>query len=305
MKDIVLLVLYLSLMLRNFSVSLENVGSSFELINTQDRIYKAVNPKSSNIEIAITGTFDEIQKYFEKKNWSDGITITPPTTDKIEKYLLFTPYQRDKVLVNDATTYNVAVNAVMSGCSPQMMPLCIAITEAMGNDEIVNSLKTSYATTPYAWVNGPIGRQLGLDFCQGMISDVNNKALARFINLALLNIVGININSSDRTFGSVGPYVFAEDEESCLKVRWNPYHVDLGKNLNENTLTFSTSTSWGNNLTPATPDPEKIKNLIADDITEKQDSALGGGNSHCYRTIFITQSVADNLKDGYTTKRTT
>ena len=172
----------------------------------------------------------------------------------------------------------------------------------MGNDEIVNSLKSSHAITPYAWVNGPIVRQLGIDFNQGMISDVNNKALARFINLALLNIVGININSSDRTFGSVGPYVFAEDEEACLEVGWNPYHVDLGKNLNDNTLTFSTATSWGNNLTPATPDPEKIKNLIADDITEKQDSALGGGNSHCYRTIFITQNVADNLKDGYTTK---
>ena len=72
MKDIVLLVLYLSLMLRNFSVSLENVGSSFELINKQDRIYKAVNPKSSKIEIAITGTFDEVQKYFEKKI---GLTV--------------------------------------------------------------------------------------------------------------------------------------------------------------------------------------------------------------------------------------
>jgi len=302
MKNIALLVLYFSLMLRNFSVSLENVGTSFELTNKQDRIYKAVNPKSSKIEIAITGTFDEVQKYFEKQNWSDGITITPPTTDKIEKYLLFTPYPRDKVLVNGATTYNVAVNAIMSGCSPPMMPLCIAITEAMGNNEIVNSLKTSHAITPYAWVNGPIGRQLGLDFCQGMISDVKNKALARFINLALLNIVRININSSEGTFGSVGPYAFSEDEESFLKVGWNPYHVDLGKNLNDNTLTFSTATSWGNNLTPATPDPEKIKNLIADDITEKQDSALGSGNSHCYRTIFITQSVADNLKDGYTTK---
>ena len=302
MKNIMLLVLYFFLMLRNFSVSLENVGTSFELANSQDRIYKAVNPKSSKIEIAITGTFDEVQKYFEKNNWSDGITITPPTADKIEKYLLFTPYQSDKVLVNDATTYNVAVNAIMSGCSPQMMPLCIAITEAMGNDEIVNSLKSSHAITPYAWVNGPIVRQLGIDFYQGMISDVNNKALARFINLALLNIVGININSSDRTFGSVGPYVFAEDEEACLDIGWNPYHVDLGKNLNDNTLTFSTATSWGNNLTPATPEPEKIKNLIADDITEKQDSALGGGNSHCYRTIFITKNVADNLKDGYTTK---
>ena len=196
----------------------------------------------------------------------------------------------------------MAVNAVMSGCSPQMMPLCIAITEAMGNNEIVNSLKSSHASTPYAWINGPIGRQLGIDFDQGMISDVKNKALARFINLALLNIVGIKINNSDRTFGTVEPYVFAEDEEACLEVGWNPYHVDLGKNLNDNTLTFSTATSWGNNLTPATPDPEKIKNLIADDITEKQDSALGGGNSHCYRTIFITQNVADNLKDGYTTK---
>ena len=82
-KSILLLFLYFSLILKNFSVSLENARSSFELKNKQDRIYEAVNPKSSKFEIAITGTFDEVQKYFEKKNWSDGITITPPKT-KIE-----------------------------------------------------------------------------------------------------------------------------------------------------------------------------------------------------------------------------
>ena len=49
MKNIMLLVLYFFLMLRNFSVSIENVGTSFELTNRQDRIYKAVNPKSSKI----------------------------------------------------------------------------------------------------------------------------------------------------------------------------------------------------------------------------------------------------------------
>ena len=86
---------------------------------------------------------------------------------------------------------------------------------------------------------------MGIDFSQGMISDVKNKALARFINLAFLNILGININSRDSTFGSIEPYVFAEDEEACLEVGWNPYHVDLGKKLNDNTLTFSTATSWG------------------------------------------------------------
>ena len=283
-------------------VLLVRLASSCDIVYDQDRIYKAVNPKSSTVEIAITGTFDEVQKYFEEKHWSDGISITPPTTDKIEKYLLFTPYQRDTVLVNGATAYNVAVNAVMSGCSPQMMPICIAITEAMRNNGVINTLKNSHSSTPYAWINGPIGRQLYIDNGQGMISNYKNKALARFINLALLNIMGIDINSNSSPFGSVGPYVFAEDEAACMSLKWNPYHVDLGKNLNDNTLTFSTATCWGNNLTPATPDPEKIKNVIADDITEKQDSALGSGNSHCYRTIFISQSIADNLKDGYTTK---
>ena len=152
MKRAVLFVLYFSLMLRNFTVSLEKVASSFKLKNNQDRIYEAVNPRSSNIEIAIAGTFGEVQEFFERKNWSDGITIIPPTTDKIEKYLLFTPYQGDKILVNGATTYNVAVNAVMSGCSPQMMPLCIAITEAMGNNEIVNSkLSSKYSICMGKW----------------------------------------------------------------------------------------------------------------------------------------------------------
>ena len=67
-KRIFLLFLYFSLILNNFSVSLLNPRSSFVLQNKQDRIYDAVNPKSSEIQIAITGTFDEVQKYFEKNN---------------------------------------------------------------------------------------------------------------------------------------------------------------------------------------------------------------------------------------------
>ena len=42
-----LLALYFSLLLKNFSVSLENAS--------QDRIYEAVNPRSSSIEIATLG----------------------------------------------------------------------------------------------------------------------------------------------------------------------------------------------------------------------------------------------------------
>ena len=44
--------------------------------------------------------------------------------------------------------------------------------------------------SPYAWLNGPLARQLGVDCGQGMISESTNKALGRFIDLMMLNLGG-------------------------------------------------------------------------------------------------------------------
>lgn len=254
-------------------------------------------------KVVFTGEYGEIQAFFQKQNWSDGLPITPPTTAKLNKFLQFTPYKADDKIMGENTTYNVAINAIMAGCHPQFMPLCIAITKALGNQAVIEALTGKNAATAYAWLNGPVARQLGFDFDQGAISDADSKVLARFINLALMNMAGVDVSHTQSTFGSIEPFVFAEDEQSCKTLGWEPYHVSQNYAWNDSTITFSTATSWGNNLTPACPEyPEQIMQLMAYDITEKDDSALGGTNTNSRRTIFITANVAENLATTYKTK---
>ena len=63
--------------------------------------------------------------------------------------------------------YQVAVNAIMAGCPPEHMPLCIAITRCLANGDFYKPLASTHAWTPYVLVNGPIARQLGLSSGNG------------------------------------------------------------------------------------------------------------------------------------------
>ena len=131
----------------------------------------------------------------------------------------------------------------------------------------------------------------------------NNKALGRFIDLAMLNIGGYYVKENRMgTFGYLSAWTFSEDEEACLEVGWKPYHVTKGYDLNANTLTAASALQWGNNVTPATDDAEQIMTLMAWDITEKQQNGLGNTNPQVYRTIFITKDVAKDLAKLYTSK---
>jgi len=85
-------------------------------------------------------------------------------------------------------------------------------------------------------------------------------------------------------------------------VGWEPYHVSQGYGWNDNTLTAASALQWGNNVTPATPDPEIIMTLLAWDMTEKQQNGLGNTNPQVYRTVFLTEAVAKDLAVKYTSK---
>ena len=96
--------------------------------------------------------------------------------------------------------------------------------------------------------------------------------------------------------------IFAEDEEACRRVGWTPYHVTQGYAWNDNTVTAASALAYGNNVTPATNDPEKIMQLMAFDITEKQQNGLGNTNPQVYRTLLTTEPVAADLKKAYADK---
>ena len=260
-------------------------------------------------EVVYTGTFEEVQEFCQINEWTDGLPVTPPTDAAVWEYLRFTPYDPSEVLgiyplaYRECTVYTVAVNAVMAGVPKELMPICIALVQAMDKGEWRRPLASTHGWTPYAWLNGPVARQLGIDWGQGMISEQKNRQLGRFMDLMMLNLGGYYVKENRMgTYGYLTPFVFAEDEEACLRVGWAPYHVSQGYGLNANTVTAASALAWGNNVTPATDDPEQIMQLMAFDITEKQQNGLGNTNPQVYRTILITEPVAGNLARIYTDK---
>ncbi|MCR5124551.1 MAG: hypothetical protein K6B43_05085 [Treponema sp.] len=277
---------------------------------TKEEIAKyAPEGKRPADEIIYYGNYDEIQEYIQINGWSDGLPVVPPTDEKIQEYLKYTGFKGSDILgtfalaYRECSVYTVAANAVMAGVPPEFLPICIAFVQGMNNGEWRKPLASTHGWTPFAWLNGPLARQLGIDNQQGMISEKANKALGRFIDLAMLNIGGYYVKENRMgSFGYLTPFTFSEDDEACVKIGWKPYHVQQGFDINANTITAGSALAWGNNVTPATDDAEKIMNIMAFDITEKQQNGLGNTKPQVPRTVFITEYVAKDLAKEYKTK---
>ena len=280
-----------------------------DCLEPENNRFAVVSPSSLNNthdQYIMVDTYQNVQKYFDEQGFTDGLPIVPPTWIKAEKFMRYTPYSDNDVVATvngrNVTAYQVAVNAIMSGCSAEYLPVCIAFVEALGDTAYLDSLRSG-ELTPMMYVNGPIARQLGIDNAQGMTTEECNIAIARFMELALINLAGLERTNA---FGNVQPLVFSEDEQNCVNVGWEPHHVQKGYNINQNVITATSFSMWGNNVTPATDLPEEIMKVMAWDITEKNLGGLGyksvHENANAKRTILITPSVAQALAKKYKSK---
>lgn len=255
------------------------------------------------------GSIDDVNRYFNEMNWSDGLPIVPPTMERINEFLKYgglaydTPVATLPIAHRQTLAIHVAACGVMSGCRPEYMPVLVALTEALGAPDFRRTLSSTHAWNSYCWLNGPVARQLGIDCGQGEISEAANVSIGRFMNLALKNLSGYYIKQ-DRmgTFGYLMPWCLAEDEQACARVGWSPYHVAQGYEANDNTITVASALMWGNNMAPSTDDAGRITQLVAWDIAERCQFALGSGKQYTYRTILITEPIARNLKKSYADK---
>lgn len=302
-----------------YEIQYHNEGKTYESLGVLEDQYDLIEPSNNRYPIIspsskyntyypplFTGTYEEVENYFKENGMTDGMPVVPPTQIKAEKFLGYSSYNftDDVAEVNGHTVkaYQVAANAIMAGCSPEHLPVCIAFTEALSDTAYLNSLKSG-KLTPMMYVNGPVARQIGIDNTQGMTTEETNIGIARFMELALINLAGIKRSNS---FGNVQPLVFSENDEACLNIGWKPHHVEEGYQLNDNVITATSFAMWGNNVTPATDLPEEIMKVIAWDATEKNLGGLGGAsvedNAGARRLIFITESVASALSAKYKSK---
>ena len=272
---------------------------------------KAAGEKGSKGDIrddVFYGTFDEVQSFFKEMNWTDGLPVVPPTFEKINGFLKYTPYKwNDTVAVlppahRDVKAWHVAVNAVMAGCKPEYMPVLTAVTKGLGIHKFHWTLSSTHAWLPFCWLNGPVARQLGVDCGQGQMNAEANTAIGRFLNLAMINLCGYYIKQNRMgTFGYPMAWCLAEDDAACVRVGWAPFHMRNGYNLNDSTITMASALLWGNNMTPASTDAQKLTELMAWDITERGQFALGSGKQFVERTVLMTEPVAAILAKKYKT----
>ncbi len=254
------------------------------------------------------GTLEEVYAHFKSMQWADGAPFVPPTYDKVLEYLKYTDYAWDETIAilpaahRNSTTWHVAVNACMAGCKPEYMPILIAMTKAMGGANFRRTLASTHAWVPYSWLNGPVARQLGISSAQGEINAEANTALSRFMKYAMTNLAGYYIGQSRMgTFGYLEPWCLVEDEQACHRVGWATWQEQQGFSVNDNTITCASALMWGNNMAPSTLDPEKTMQLLAWDIADRGQFALGSGKQFTNRVVLMTEPVAATLAKGYPT----
>jgi hypothetical protein len=261
-------------------------------------------------EAAFTGTLDEINRYFAERQWSDGLAIVPPTVERIREFLKYTAYSpHEEIAVLStanltATPWNIAANGVMAGCRPEHMPVLIAAVQALGDPRFRLPMTggSTHSFVHFYVVNGPLARQLQIDHGQGLIAHPTNQVIGRAMSLIERNVAGYRIKETQMgSFGKTQSWVLAEDEEALAKIGWNPHHVERGFSKDVSTVTAASSTVWGQNLIPASSDPEAVMQLLAYGVTHGESFASGMIDSRRY--LLVTPGVAEVLAEGGYSKR--
>jgi hypothetical protein len=209
-----------------------------------------VAPGRKADEIVFRGDADAVQEYFRQQQWTDGLPIIPPTPERVQAFLEHTTRDPDQPVAIlpqanlAATPRNIAVNAIMAGCRPEHLPILIAAVEAIGDEHYnLNNIGTTWGVVPFLLVNGPIVKDLGLEYGGQLISKGPNPALGRALGLIVKNVAGYQLGENYMgTFGYPLCFALAENE---AENPWQPYHVEQGFSPNDSTVTAGATITWG------------------------------------------------------------
>jgi hypothetical protein len=204
-----------------------------------------------------------VGEFFYSRGSTDGLPIVVPTVERVARIL--DGIDRDpqeslgKVppLNGEATIEKVAINAVMAGCPPEVLPIIVTAMECMLEPEweLEAVQPTTMALGPMVVVNGPVRHRAGVHCGAGSLGPGRraNATIGRAIRLLLINLGGGIAGDIDRsTQGFPGKYTFAwgENEEDSA---WEPFHVSRGFDADQSVVTV-VAVSSSTNVSDSTDD---------------------------------------------------
>ena len=240
--------------------------------------------------IVVRGGFQKVNSYFVEHEYSDGLPIIPPTREAIDAFLRYAERDSNEslgTLLPDkraATIWSIAVNGVMAGCRPEYMPILIALIEAMCDPQygVEHSGNTPGADTLII-LNGPIIKQLGFNYTQGVLRDgfLPNTSIGRFWRLYLRNVAGFLLHKTDKaTYGNTWRVVLAENEDVLAKIGWEPNSVEMGFTAGDNTVTIARHVGGSALSSVSGATPEEMLPYIADSVQRFNNWQITFTTSH-------------------------
>src|SRR3954468_5990694 len=115
--------------------------------------------------------WDQAQEELFAAGLTDGLPVTPPTRERVDAMLAHCGFDGREVVsvlppaFEEATSRDIAINAVMAGCLPHYLPVVGAAIDALAAPEfnLIGVASTTGSATPIVIVNGPLATALGMN----------------------------------------------------------------------------------------------------------------------------------------------
>jgi len=262
---------------------------------------------------------DNMNALFLKNMWSDGLTLTPATVDRVSWILTGTDLARNTVISPPggvvprggiASVESIAVALAMAGGRPEYLPLLIAIVQAITAPafglQALNS--TTCSVIPATIVNGPIAKQIRLGSGYGCLGPDPVHPAGVLIGRAL-RIIQQDLGGAVPGIGTMAIYgadrtsnmVFAEDEEG-LPPDWNSLAVDRGFAKTDNVVTATPISSMVNIVGVGKADYDMTLMLIAKIMASPNGNVIMASDAvwkspdHATGIVYIPRGLAASIQ---------
>ncbi len=188
-----------------------------------------------------TDSPEALIELFEAKGWGDGLPLVPPTRDRVEAMLGAggdAGRGDDEVIarleprLGEATRRIIAINAVLAGCKPGLLPVLVSAVRALGRPELnlrgVNA--TTHPVAPLLIVHGEAVRAGEFNAGLGTFGPGNraNATVGRALRLILMHVAGARPGAGDAsTQGQPSKYAYCIAENEAASP-WASYPRSRG-----------------------------------------------------------------------------
>ena len=190
-------------------------------------------------------TEENLQRLFKDKGWTDFNPIILPTQERVVEMLKGTSHEPNEMVKQASGTFGttrpftvekVAIIAVMAGAGPEYLPTILALSSQ------VPYVDSTTSSARMVLINGPVREEIGVNSGIGALGPnaEANSIIGR--SMALIHKIIQGYKEGVSGFSSLSnPLLYNNltigENEERLPEGWKPFHVQMGHESEESTLT--------------------------------------------------------------------